>query len=105
MNRFLWLLAAVLGTAPCAFAQDEPEPDAPDLELAAPDPQVVEAWTASEESVRTAERDLGAESDAFARIHDADCFEDARDALRVELAREHRLLPGGGHERHRGQVV
>ena len=34
-----------------------------------------------------------------------DRVEQARDALRVELAGQHRLIPRRGHERHRGEVV
>ena len=32
-------------------------------------------------------------------------LEDARDALRVELAGQHRLVPRRGHERHRREIV
>jgi hypothetical protein len=39
------------------------------------------------------------------RVDDAHRFEDARDALRVELARQHRLVPRRRHERHRREVV
>jgi hypothetical protein len=39
------------------------------------------------------------------RIHLTDGFEHACHALRIELPREHRLIPGRGHERHRGEVV
>ena len=35
----------------------------------------------------------------------ADRFEHARDALRVEFAGEHRLIPRRRHERHRREVV
>ena len=42
------------------------------------------------------------------RIDGSTCridFEHARHALRVELAGQHRLIPGRGHERHRREVV
>ncbi len=38
-------------------------------------------------------------------IHLTNGLERPRDALRVVLARQHRLIPGGRHERHRGEVV
>src|SRR5262249_46667596 len=43
--------------------------------------------------------------DADPRVDLAHGLEDARHALRVELAGEHRLVPRRRHERHRGEVV